>query len=318
MDGGVSVYLTAAGSSGGRKWKGETPTGEFGIVSTVSFLSVRRVCEMVKWCCSCTPHSTCSTKGLYTRVCECWNNGQNCMGCYCWGRCKNKGRLMPSPTTARVLLGHFPHGTDPPAVDQCAYPPPVRLLTSFSLQEILADGAGGGGTQGGAGGRKSPRYSGGGGRGAGGRTRERRGASKERRRRWQKGRRRSQRRAGGGGETEDPPGGKQDNDTGGKYHVGRTDTEESTSDSVEWSGEKIKESASEGEAETAGGEGEAVTTTTLMAEGPEGNGAEKGPGGAAAGGGATLNATAVEADAAGVGGHNGEENRERERVDSRR
>ena len=75
--------------------------------------------------------------------------------------------------------------------------------------------------------------------------------------------------------------------------MGRTDTEESTSDSVEWSGEKIKESASEGEAETAGGEGEAVTTTTLMAEGPEGNGAEKGPGGAAAGGGATLDATDV-------------------------
>ena len=50
---------------------------------------------------------------------------------------------MPSPTTARGLLGHFPQGADPPATDQCATTPPVRLLTSLSLRAISTAGTGG-------------------------------------------------------------------------------------------------------------------------------------------------------------------------------
>ena len=50
---------------------------------------------------------------------------------------------MPSPTTARNLLGHFPHGTDPPAAGQPASPLPVQSPTSSSLQVVSAAGAGG-------------------------------------------------------------------------------------------------------------------------------------------------------------------------------
>ena len=56
----VSRYVTAAGPLGGRKRKGENPTGEFSVGSTVS-CPRRRVRGMVKRCCSCTQHSTCST-----------------------------------------------------------------------------------------------------------------------------------------------------------------------------------------------------------------------------------------------------------------
>ena len=47
MDGGVSQLATAAGTLGGRKRKGETPTGGFGTSSTVSRPS-RQVREMIK------------------------------------------------------------------------------------------------------------------------------------------------------------------------------------------------------------------------------------------------------------------------------
>ena len=49
MAGGVSGYLTAAGSSGGQKRKGETPMRGFGIGSTVISPYVRRVQELVEW-----------------------------------------------------------------------------------------------------------------------------------------------------------------------------------------------------------------------------------------------------------------------------
>ena len=38
-------------------------------------------------------------------------------GCYFWGRCKNNGRLMPFPNTARGLLGNFLHGADPHVIN---------------------------------------------------------------------------------------------------------------------------------------------------------------------------------------------------------
>ena len=70
---------------------------------------------------------------------------------------------MPSRTTARGLLGHFPYNADPPASNQGASPPPVRLPISLSLLAKWAAGAGRGGAQGRVGGRKNPRYGGGGG-----------------------------------------------------------------------------------------------------------------------------------------------------------
>ena len=54
MSGVVSRFLTAAEPSGGRKRKGETPTGEFGTSSTVS-RSSQQAQEMVKLCCTLHP-----------------------------------------------------------------------------------------------------------------------------------------------------------------------------------------------------------------------------------------------------------------------
>ena len=110
--------------------------------------------------------------GPSTRACKCRNAGRKFTEFYCWGRCKNRGQLMPSPNMARGLLGHFPRCADPPATDQRASSPPVQSPTSLSLREILEAGARGGGARGGAGGRKSLRDGGGGGGGAGGRIRE--------------------------------------------------------------------------------------------------------------------------------------------------
>ena len=141
MAGGMSQSATAAGPSGGRKRKGETPTGGFSIFSTVSH-PIQQAQEMVEWCCSCTRHSACATTGPSKRACECRNAGRQCTGCYCWGDCKNKGRLIPSPTITRGLLGHFPRGTDPPANGQHANTPPVQSPTSSSLWAILAAGDG--------------------------------------------------------------------------------------------------------------------------------------------------------------------------------
>ena len=96
---GVSSYLTVAGPSGEEKRKGGTPTGEFRTSSTVSYSS-QQAREMVKQCCNCTRHSTCSTTGPSARASKCRNAGRQCTGCYCWGKCQNKGRLMPTPTTS--------------------------------------------------------------------------------------------------------------------------------------------------------------------------------------------------------------------------
>ena len=130
------VAISYGGRAIGRaKKEGRNSYGGFGIVSTVSRLS-QQAREMVEPCCSCTRHSTCSTLGPSARECECRKAGLQCTGCYCWGRCKNRGRLLPSPTTMRGLLGHFPRGADPPANNQRATTPPVRLPTSLSLRAI--------------------------------------------------------------------------------------------------------------------------------------------------------------------------------------
>ena len=141
----------------------------------ISRPSVRRVHKPVKQCFSCTQHLTCSTTGPSTRVCKCCNSGWQCTGCYCWGRCNNRGWLMPSPTTARSLPGHFLRIADLPTVNQRDSPPPIWLPTFLSLCEILATGAGGGGVRGSAGRHNILRDSRGGGRGAGGGSRDRRG-----------------------------------------------------------------------------------------------------------------------------------------------
>ena len=57
-----------------------------------------------------------------------------------------------------------------------------------------------------------------------------------------------------------------------------------------------------------------MTTPTPTAEGPEGSGVETGLGGTAASRGATLDATAIEVDAAGAGGCHRAEKQKREKV----
>ena len=59
-------------------------------------------------------------------------------------------------------------------------------------------------------------------------------------------------------------------------------------------------------------------TPTATSEELEGSGTENGPGGVAAGGGATSDATTGDADAAGAGGRHGADKRERDKVASRR
>ena len=70
---------------------------------------------------------------------------------------------MPSPTTTRGLLVHFPRGADLPANNQCATTPPVRFPKTSSLRAISAAGAGGRGTWAGASGRRATREMGRGG-----------------------------------------------------------------------------------------------------------------------------------------------------------
>ena len=139
-------YSTAAGSSEGRERKGKNPTEGFGIFSTVSPPSRRWVREPAKRCCNCTRHSTCSTAVPPV---------DSALGAH-WGR------LMQSPTTTRVILGHFPRGADPPSADQRASPPTVQSPKYSTSQRISADEAGGGSARGGAGGRRSPQDGGGG------------------------------------------------------------------------------------------------------------------------------------------------------------
>ena len=91
--GGVLRYLTAARPLGGKKRKGETPTGELSTSSTVIHPTSRRARELVEGCCSFTGHSNCSTAGPYACACKFHTSVQQCTGCYCWVKCKNKGRL---------------------------------------------------------------------------------------------------------------------------------------------------------------------------------------------------------------------------------
>ena len=149
---------------------------------------------------------------------------------------------MLPPTMARGLLGKFPRSEDLPTVDQCAIPLPVRSPTSLPLQAILTARNGGRGARGGAGGHKIPRDGGGGSRGTGGRSRDERGANQG-----TEGAAREKKDAtettvstesGRRGETEDPSGVKQNDCTERKYHMGGTDTEESASNSADWSGEE--------------------------------------------------------------------------------
>ena len=76
----------------------------------------------------------------------------------------------------------------------------------------------------------------------------------------------------------------------------------------------MEELASEEEAKTAGGAGEVGMVQRETEEESEGSGAENGPGGSAAGGGATLEATSKDVDTGGVGGRHGVKKRERYRV----
>ena len=120
------------------KKEGRNSYGGFGNVYTVSRPS-RRAREMVERCCMGTRHLTCSTLVPSARECECRNAGRQCTGCYCWGKCKNRGQLMPSPMTTQGLLGHLPRGAELPANDRRATTPPVRSLTSSSLLFCICD-----------------------------------------------------------------------------------------------------------------------------------------------------------------------------------
>ena len=162
---------------------------------------------------------------------------------------------MPSPTTARGLLGTFLHGIDLPAVGQRVSPPPVWSPTYSALREISAAGAGGGGARGGAGGRKSPMYSRGADMGAGGRPSDRSGENSGK-----SGAARGEieetestvlAESRRGRKTEDPTGINQDNDAGGEYGMVGTDTEDIAADSAEWSREETDELVSEEESDTA-------------------------------------------------------------------
>ena len=57
-----------------------------------------------------------------------------------------------------------------------------------------------------------------------------------------------------------PPLGARDNISGGKYRMVGSDTEENAAKHTEWSREETEESASEEEADTAGGAGESGLT----------------------------------------------------------
>ena len=110
----------------GKIERGGVPTGKSGRDSTVSF-SVRQDQKQIKWCCSCTRHSTCFAKGPSDRACECRNAGQTYTRCMFLGKCRNRGRLLPSLTTAVGLFGHFMRSAVQPASS-----PTVRDTTHSS------------------------------------------------------------------------------------------------------------------------------------------------------------------------------------------
>ena len=152
---------------------------------------------------------------------------------------------MPSPTTARGLLGNFLRGADPPAADQRVSPPPFQSPTSSSLRAISVAGAGGGGARGGAGGRRSLWDGRGGGRRARGINRDGRGMprdTEETERDKAKGTAGTNKDTGGRPQTtENPPAQRSDNGSGGKYRAGGSNTEESADKSADWGGEETEE-----------------------------------------------------------------------------
>ena len=173
---------------------------------------------------------------------------------------------MPSPTTARGLLGNFLRGTDLPTTDQHASPLPVRLTTSLSLWAISAVGVGEMGALGGVGGYRSLRNGGGGGGVAGGRNREGDGATRdatgaeksttaetttteERTRGRRSGREHNQVSSYG---------------AGGEYHKEGPGREESADESAEWSGADSEGLVTEEEADTSVGAWGGSKTRTVM------------------------------------------------------
>ena len=105
---------------------------------------------------------------------------------------------------------------------------------------------------------------------------------------------------------------------GGKYRTGSSETEESADESAEWGGEDTKESASEEEAATELGAGEAGRPLTATVGATEESGADGRPGGAAAGGGDAGEAISTAADKAGAGDRHGANTVARDRISGRR
>ena len=164
--------------------------------------------------------------------------------------------MMPPPTTVRGLLGHFPHGADPPATDQRASPLPVQFPTYLSLRAISAARSMGGGTRGEAGGCRSLRGGRGGGSGSGGiirdgggETRSETGVAKR------KAAATKTMAARASGRRNGPKSLVISDGAGGNYCAEGTDQEESAAESAKWSGKDTEELATEEEAETAGGVG---------------------------------------------------------------
>ena len=224
---------------------------------------------------------------------------------------------MPSPTTARVLLRHFPRGAYTPATDQCAAPPSVRSLISLSLRAISAVRAGGGGAQGRAGGRRIPRGGGFGGGGSGEIIRDNSGATcskagAEKRKTVAKNMmtaRASRRQNETGGSQVSNDG------AGGRYRSEGTDQEESKMKSSSgvarrWRGMRRRRRLRP----RGGGRGGVSKTRTATPRVSTGSGAGNSPEGATAGRGDTWVVTSVAGDEAGEGGHHEERPGERERV----
>ena len=179
---------------------------------------------------------------------------------------------MPSPTTARGMLGHFPRGADPPATDQHASLPPVQYPTSLSLRAISVAGAGGRGVRGGASGCRIPRDGRGGGRGAGGggqgrrRGNERQSGGRDKDGGDDKDGGTGARRTGPNGTTQS---GNQQQIRGGVPHGGGAGQEESADESAKWSGTELEGLATEEEETTAGGAGWENVTRTATAGGTQ-------------------------------------------------
>ena len=100
--------------------------------------------------------------------------------------------------------------------------------------------------------------------------------------------------------------------------MGRSGPEESADESAEWGGEDTKESASEEEAATELGAGEAGRPLTATVGATEESGADGRPGGAAAGGGDAGEAISTAADKAGAGDRHGANTVARDRISGRR